>query len=130
MDSWAIPGRLPPPPFRNVSSVHILYAMSGQSLWIALTWFDKLLYPVWISLIFSVHNFYSWIRRWWDFHSLTQHTATQHTFNIRHSMYFYEVTTTSIKSEQTGQYLWHSNWADVIPIMHHSQTQKSFVKPF
>jgi hypothetical protein len=52
--------------------------------------------------------------------------------------YFYEVTTTGMfnftktpmESEQTGQYLWHSNWADVIPIMHHSQPKKSFVKPF
>jgi hypothetical protein len=68
--------------------MHILYVMSGKSLWIVLTWFDKLLYPVWISLIFSVHKFYSWLRRWWDFHShsTVQRTATQHTFNIRHSM--------------------------------------------
>jgi hypothetical protein len=43
-------------------------------------------------------------------------------------IYFYEVTTgmfnftkTPMKSEQTGQYLWHSNWADVIPIMHHTK---------
>jgi hypothetical protein len=51
-------------------------------------------------------------------------------------IYFYEVTTTGMfnftktpmESEQTGQYLWHSNWADVIPIMHHSQPKKSFVK--
>jgi hypothetical protein len=74
--------------FSNTSNMHILYVRSGHSLWIVLTWFDKLLYPVWISLIFSVHTFYLWIRRWWDFHSQStvQSIATQHTFNIRHSM--------------------------------------------
>jgi hypothetical protein len=35
--------------FSNTCNMHILYVMSGQSLWIVLTWFDKLLYPVWIS---------------------------------------------------------------------------------
>ena len=52
-------------------------------MWIVLTWFDKLLYPVWISLIFSVHTFYSWIRRWWDFHShsTVQSTNTRLTYD-------------------------------------------------
>jgi hypothetical protein len=36
----------------------------------------------------------------------------------------FNFTKTHMKSEQTGQYLWHSNWADVIPIMHHSQPKK------
>jgi hypothetical protein len=31
--------------------------MSGHSLWIVLTCFDKLLYPVWISLILVYINF-------------------------------------------------------------------------
>jgi hypothetical protein len=71
--------------FSNTCNMHILYVMSGQSLWIVLTWFDKLLYPVWINLVFSVHKLYSWIRRWWDFHShsTVQRTVTQHAFNIR-----------------------------------------------
>ena len=50
-------------------------------------------------------------------------------------IYFYEVTTTSMfnftktvmKSEQTGQYLWHSNLADEIPIMQHSQPFLKYV---
>ena len=69
--------------FSNTSNMHILYVRSGHSLWIVLTWFDKLLYPVWISLIFSVHTFYSWIRRWWDFHShsTVQSTNTRLTYD-------------------------------------------------
>ena len=70
--------------FSNTSNMHILYVRSGHSLWIVLTWFDKLLYPVWISLIFSVHTFYSWKRRWWDFHShsTVQSTNTRLTYDI------------------------------------------------
>jgi hypothetical protein len=35
--------------FSNTCNMHILYVMSGQSSSIVLTWFDKLVYPVWIS---------------------------------------------------------------------------------
>jgi hypothetical protein len=69
--------------FSNTSNMHILYVRSGHSFWIVLTWFDKLVYPLWISLIFSVHAFYSWIRRWWDFHShsTVQSTNTRLTYD-------------------------------------------------
>jgi hypothetical protein len=81
-----LPSSVSLPPSKANHSVSILYVISGQSLWIVLTWFDKLLYPVWISLMFSVHTLYSWIRRWRDFHlhSTVLRTATQHTWkNLR-----------------------------------------------
>jgi hypothetical protein len=38
-------------------TIIILYVMSGQSLWIVLTWFDKLLYPVWKAWFLVYINF-------------------------------------------------------------------------